>query len=151
MAKLEAERLAAEAAEAEKSIIEAENAPKHRAEELLNGYNWVEQLAKRDFKDGGWEMIMVGLLHQLSKNERQREKCEVLLQHLVPTEIDPSQETVRQQYAELDINFRVQALQIICMLTSETRAIRMYMEECANEMTGFRKEKIEWQRARKQW
>ena len=152
MAKLEAERLAAEAAEAEKSILEAENAPKHRAEELLNGYNWVEQLAKREFKDGGWEMIMVGLLHQLSKNERQKDKCEVLLQHLVPTEIEePTQETVRQQYAELDINLRVQALQIICMLTSETRAIRMYMEECANQMTGFRKDKIELQRTRKQW
>ncbi|KAK4146258.1 uncharacterized protein C8A04DRAFT_9978 [Dichotomopilus funicola] len=150
LAKAEAERLAAEAAAAEKEMQEAEDAPKHQAEELLHDYDWIEQLSKREFKDGGWEMILVGLLHQLSKNERLSAACEELLQQLVPTDIEPSQETVRQQYSALDINYRVQALQIICMLTSETRAIRGYMEDCSETMTGYRKEKIEWQRKRKQ-
>jgi len=150
LAKMEAERLAAEAAAAEKEIQEAEHAPKHRAEEVLEGYDWIEHLRKRDFKDGGWELIMVGLLHQLSKNERQQAACEGLLQQLVPTEIDPSRETVRQRYAALDVNYRVQALQIICMLTAETKAIRGYMEDCSETMTGYRKEKIDWQRKRKQ-
>ncbi|KAK1750792.1 imitation switch two complex protein 1 [Echria macrotheca] len=150
LAKMEAERLAAEAAAAEKEMRQAEDTPRHRAEELLDGYDWIEHLRKRDFKNGGWELIMVGLLHQLSKSERLRASCEELLQQLVPTEIDPSQETVRQRYASLDINYRVQALQIICMLTAETKAIRGYMEDCSETMTGYRKEKIEWQRKRKQ-
>jgi hypothetical protein len=150
MAKLEAERLAAEAAAAEKEQQEAEDAPKHRAEEVLRGYDWIEHLKKRDFKDGGWQMIMVGLLHQLSKKERLHASCEELLQQLVPTDIEPSQETVRQRYAALDVNYRVQALQIICMLTAETKAIRGYMEDCSEQMTAYRKEKIEWQRKRKQ-
>ncbi|KAK4225519.1 imitation switch two complex protein 1 [Podospora fimiseda] len=150
MAKLEAERLAAELAAAEKQEMEVDDTPKHRADEILQDFDWIEQLKKRNFKDGGWELIMVGLLHQLSKNERLKAGCEELLQQLVPADIEPTQETVRERYSTLDVNYRVQALQIICMLTAETKAIRGYMEDCSEQMTAYRKEKIEWQRKRKQ-
>jgi hypothetical protein len=63
--------------------------------------------------------------------------------------MEPTQETARRQYARLDVNLRIQALQIVCMLTAETKAIRGYMEECSNQMTDFRKEKIQYQRDRK--
>ena len=147
LAKLEAERLAAEAAAAEE---EAELETRHRAEELLKDYSWIEHLRNRDFADGGWERIMVGLLHQLSKNPRKEAECEELLLQLVPPDVEPTQETVRQLYAELDVNYRVKALQIICMLTMETKTVRGYMEECSETMTKYRKDKIEWQRQRKQ-
>jgi hypothetical protein len=58
-------------------------------------------------------------------------------------------ETARQQYAKLDVNLRIQALEIVCMLIAETKAVRHYMEECSEQMTGFRKEKIQFQRDRK--
>lgn len=148
LAKAEAERLAAEARAAE--IEAAQRDIKHRAEELLEDYDWIEHLRKRDFKDGGWEMILVGLLHQLSKDERKQEACEDLLAQLVPPDVDPSQETVQQHYASLTLDYRVQALQVLCMLTTRTKAIRAYMEDCSETMTGYRKEKIEWQRQRKQ-
>lgn len=150
LAKLEAERLAAEAAAAEEEELRAELETKHRAEELLQDYSWIEHLRKRDFANGGWERIMVGLLHQLSKNPRKEEECEELLLQLVPPDVEPSQETVQQQYADLDINLRVKALQMICMLTMDTKTVRGYMEECSETMTKYRKDKIEWQRQRKQ-
>ncbi|KAF6825572.1 ddt domain-containing protein [Colletotrichum plurivorum] len=150
LAKAEAERLAAEARAAEKESQNVEPEIKHRAEELLEGYDWIEELRKRDFQNGGWERIMVGLLHQLSKNERFEEACEELLAQLVPPEVEPTQDTVREQYANLDVNYRVQALQTVCLLTTQTKAMRTYMEECSEQMTAFRKEKIEWQRERKQ-
>ena len=93
---------------------------------------------------------MVGLLHQLSKDERHTEICEELLAKLVPPEIEPTKETVREQYGNLDLNLRVSALQTICMLTTATKAMRGYMDECAETQTSYRKEKIEWQRNRKQ-
>lgn len=83
LAKLEAEKLAAEAAEAKKEIEVVENAPKHRADDILADYDWIEHLRKRNFQHGGWQMIMVGLLHQLSKNERLQTRCEELLEQLV--------------------------------------------------------------------
>ncbi|KAM0395678.1 hypothetical protein ACHAO7_005638 [Fusarium culmorum] len=147
LAKAEAERLAAEAAAAEK---ESEEETKHRAEQLLEDYDWIEHLRKRDFSNGGWERILVGLLHQLSENERQHDICEELLHLLVPAGVDATQETVKQRYAELDVNQRVKILQIICMLTTETKAMRGYMEDCSETMTAYRKERIEWQRQRKQ-
>ncbi|KAI1110779.1 ATP-utilizing chromatin assembly and remodelling N-terminal-domain-containing protein [Nemania sp. NC0429] len=149
MAKLEAERLRAEAEAAEKENI-PEATVKHRATELLVDFNWIEELKKRNFQDGGWEMIMVGLLHQLSNNPRQTAACEELLAELVPPNEEPSLELVRDQYSSLDFNLRISALQIICMLTMETKAFRGYMEDCAEVMTRYRKEKIDLQRERKQ-
>lgn len=150
LAKLEAERLAAEVAAAEEEELRAELATKHRAEEALREYNWIEQLRNRNFAEGGWEMMIVGLLHQLSKNPRKEELCEELLLLLVPPNVEPSQETVRQAYSELDINYRVKILQMICMLTMETKAVRGYMEDCSETMTKYRKDKIDWQRQKKQ-
>ena len=149
LAKVEAERIAAEAAAAEEEK-EDEPVVVHRAEELLGDYDWVEELSKRNFKDGGWKLILVGLLHQLSKDERRRAVCEELLAKIVPPDVEPSTETVQQHYSALDINYRVQILQIICMLTMETKAVRGYMEDCSEQMTKYRKEKIEWQRSKKQ-
>jgi len=149
LAKLEAERLRAEAEAAEKEKT-PEVVVKHRAPELLTDFNWIEELMKRSFQDGGWEIIMVGLLHQLSKNPRHTAACEELLGNLVPPDQEPSRELVRDQYSALDLNLRVSALQIICMLTMETKAMRGYMEDCAETMTGYRKDKIEWQRKRRQ-
>ncbi|KAI8628577.1 ATP-utilizing chromatin assembly and remodelling N-terminal-domain-containing protein [Xylariaceae sp. FL1651] len=149
LAKLEAERMRAEAAAAEKEKT-PEVTVKHRASELLVNFNWIEELKNRNFQNGGWEMIMVGLLHQLSKNPRQAAVCEELLAELVPPDEEPSPEVVIDQYSALDLKFRISALQIICMLTMETKAIRGYMDDCAETMTGYRKEKIEWQRNRKQ-
>ncbi|GAW23934.1 hypothetical protein ANO14919_135110 [Xylariales sp. No.14919] len=149
LAKLEAERLRVEAEAAEKEKT-PEITVKHRAPELLIDFNWIEELKKRNFQDGGWEMIMVGLLHQLSKNPRQTVACEELLAALVPPDEEPSVELIRDQYSALDFGLRISALQILCMLTMETKAIRGYMDDCAETMTGYRKEKIEWQRNRKQ-
>jgi hypothetical protein len=92
---------------------------------------------------------MVGLLYQLSKNPRQFEACEPLLKELAPLSMEPTKETARFCYAKLDVNFRIQALQIVCMLTAGTKAIRGYMEDCSEQMTMLRKEKIQWQRDRK--
>ncbi|KAM5446467.1 putative dolichyl-P-Glc:Glc1Man9GlcNAc2-PP-dolichol alpha-1,3-glucosyltransferase [Microsporum audouinii] len=122
---------------------------KHRAADMFVEYDWIDRLRKRDFKNGGWEIILVGLLNRLSLKPRLHETCEEILIHMAPLDAEPTQETARAQYATLDVNLRIQVLQIICMLTVETRAVKNYMEECSNQMTEFRKEKIELQRARK--
>ncbi|RFU29691.1 hypothetical protein B7463_g6624, partial [Scytalidium lignicola] len=147
LAKAEAEALR-QASEAKRSPT-PEPTVNHQAAEMSSSIDWIEKLRKRDFKNGGWQITIAGLLHQLSKDPRYFKPCEELLEQLAPLELEPTQETARQQYAKLDINLRVQALQIVCMLTAETKAIRGYMEECSEQMTSFRKEKIQWQRDRK--
>ncbi|PKX99937.1 chromatin remodeling complex WSTF-ISWI, large subunit [Aspergillus campestris IBT 28561] len=121
----------------------------HRAAEMFGDYGWIDRLRKREFRNGGWELIMVGLLHRLSQRPRMEKACNEILQHLAPLDAEPTQETAQVQYSTLNVNLRIQALQIICMLCLETKAIRNYLEECGNQMTEFRKEKIEHQKARK--
>ncbi|KAG6005751.1 hypothetical protein E4U21_007702 [Claviceps maximensis] len=150
LAKLEAERLAAEAAAAEEEEIRQEQESRTRAEELMREFDWIDHLRKRDFSHGGWERIIVGLLHQLSKDARHKDACEELLAQLVPPDMEPTQAVVQQNYAKLDVNHRVMVLQIICLLTMQTKAVRGYMEDCSETMTKYRKDRIEWQRQKKQ-
>ena len=147
LAKAEAEALKAEPEPAKEPTPEPQSP--HRAAEMQAEIGWIDRLRKRDFKNGGWQIIMVGLLHQLSKNPRNFESCETLLKELAPLDMPATPETARQQYAKLDVNLRIQALEIVCMLIAETKAVRNYMEECSEQMTGFRKEKIQFQRDRK--
>ena len=124
----------------------------HRAPEIdqsIKGSDWRSRLRKRNFKNGKWVVIVVGLLNLLAVNPRLRKDCDQVLAKLAPLDMDPTEETAILQYAHLNVNLRVKILQILCMLSLETPAIRNYMEECTLQMTQFRKERIDHQRIRK--
>ncbi|KIW41418.1 hypothetical protein, variant [Exophiala oligosperma] len=128
---------------------EVETVP-HRAAEMFGEYDWISRLRKRDFKNGGWELVMVGLFHQLSGRPRLTDLCNKLLAHLAPLDAEPTIETARIQYSTMDINLRAEALQIICQLFLETKTVKDFLEDMSNTMTQYRKAKIEHQRARKE-
>ncbi|MCJ1390129.1 hypothetical protein MMC18_002987 [Xylographa bjoerkii] len=124
----------------------------HRGAEIdqcVKGYNWRYRLRKRDFCNGRWIVIVVGLLSLYTVTSRFRKICDEILIQLAPLNMGATEETVISQYAKLDINLRVKVLQFLCMLSLETQAIRGYMEDCTLQMTQFRKEKVEAQRTRK--
>jgi ATP-utilising chromatin assembly and remodelling N-terminal/DDT domain/WSTF, HB1, Itc1p, MBD9 motif 1 len=122
----------------------------HRAAEMFGEYGWIQRLRKRDFRKGGWQLIVVGLLHQVARRPRLQADCDEILTHLAPLDAAPTQQTAWMQYCTMDINMRVKVLQIICMLTLETKAIKAFLEESSGQMTELRKNKIEHQRARKE-
>ncbi|KIV95445.1 hypothetical protein PV10_03101 [Exophiala mesophila] len=122
----------------------------HRAAEMFDEYGWIDRLRKRDFRNGGWELIMVGLLHQVSGRPRLTDDCNAILTHLAPLDADAVIDTAAIQYSTMDINLRAQALQIICRLFLETKTVKDFLEEMSNTMTQYRKTKIEHQRTRKE-
>ena len=123
----------------------------HRAADLFTEeYGWIERLRKRDFQNGGWQMILAGLLHQVAGRPRLAKVCEPILVHLAPLNADPTTETVLFQFSTMDINLRAQALQTICQLFLETKAVKRFLEEMSATMTTYRKKKIEHQRTRKE-
>ena len=122
----------------------------HRAAEMFGDYGWVERLRKRDLRNGGWELVMVGLLHQLSGRPRVTHVCNKILSHLAPLDADAVIDTARISYSTMDINLRAEALQLICQLLLETKTVKDFLEEMSNTMTQYRKIKIEHQRARKE-
>ncbi|KAL8972555.1 MAG: hypothetical protein Q9183_000481 [Haloplaca sp. 2 TL-2023] len=124
----------------------------HRATEMdqsTRPYDWKTRLRRRDFSDGNWVYIIVGLLNQLSNNPRRRSDCDAVLSKLAPLDEEPTVQTAILQYTMLDINTRVKILELLCMLSLDTKAIRSYMEDCTNNMTEHRKERIDFQRKRK--
>nr|POE59377.1 imitation switch two complex protein 1 [Quercus suber] len=121
----------------------------HRASEMLSSRDWKTRLAERDFERGGWQIILVGLLYQLSANASLKSRCDRILAELAPIDLPPTQETARLQYKYLDINLRINALQVITMLSIGTKAVRDFLEQCSEDMTDVRKRKMECQRERK--
>lgn len=121
----------------------------HRAPEMLGERGWKSRLAARDFEAGGWQAILIGLLHQLSANPMFKPRCDKILAELAPIDMDPTQDTARQQFAALDVNLRVSALQMITILSISTAAVKEFLEQCSDDMTDVRKRKIEHQREKK--
>ena len=124
----------------------------HRAVDMdhsTRSYDWKMRLRKRDFADGRWVVIIVGLLYQLSRDTRLTASCNEILKHLAPLDMEATPETALFQYQSLNINLRIRILQILCMKSLETKVIRQYMEDCSAQMTEHRKEKNEVQRTRK--
>lgn len=122
----------------------------HRAAEMLAEYGWVDRLKARDFANGGWQAVMVGLLYQLSLDVRQKAVCESVLSQLAPLDEEPTQEVARQRYSTLDVNLKIAALEIITLLSLSTKALRNYLETCSEDMTSTRKSKLEHQKVRKE-
>jgi len=121
----------------------------HRAAEMLGERGWKTRLAARDFENGGWQVILAGLLHQLSANPMFTARCTKILPELAPVDAEPSAKTAEMQFADLNINLRILALQMITMLSIGTKAVKEFLEACSDDMTDVRKRKIEHQREKK--
>ena len=123
----------------------------HRAAEMdhhVRGYDWKMRLRKRDFQEGRWVIIIVGLLNQLAANARLANTCNDILVHLAPLDGEPTPAAAFAQYQILDINRRIKILQILCMKSLETKVIKQYMEDCSAQMTDHRRERND---AKRHW
>ncbi|KAH7408643.1 ALG6, ALG8 glycosyltransferase family-domain-containing protein [Phaeosphaeria sp. MPI-PUGE-AT-0046c] len=122
----------------------------HSAEKFLDDFDWVEQCKIRNFREGGWQSIVVGLLHRLSSDPKQEEGCNKILAQLVPANEEPTMESIASNYVQLDVNLRISALDLLLSLTIATEAFREELGKSGLEMTRLRKEKIDYQRKRKE-
>ena len=123
--------------------------PSHRAAEMMGERSWRTRLGARDLEDGGYQLILVGVLHQLSANPIFKPRCDKILAELAPMDMPPNKDTAWTQFAKLDINLRISALQMITMLSLSTQAVKGFLEQCSDDMTDVRKRKIDHQREKR--
>lgn len=123
--------------------------PAHRAAEMLGERGWRTRLGARDMEDGGWQLILVGLLHQMSAATLYKPRCDIVLAELAPIGKPANKATAWDQFTHLDINHRISALQMITQLSLSTPAVKLFLEQCSDDMTDVRKRKIEHQRVKK--
>jgi hypothetical protein len=122
----------------------------HKAEQFCSEFNWIEQCKIRNFREGGWQAIMVALLYRLSFDPIQKDACDEVLAQLVPPGEEPTIEAIANHYVHMDVNLRVSALERILRMTVATEAFRDQLLAAAQDMTKLRKEKIDFQRKRKE-
>lgn len=121
----------------------------HHALEMIGETSWEQRVVQRDFADGGWQVILVGLLAQLSHSEIWSTQILPVLTHLAPADLPPTRETAQDQYTTLDINDRIAALGVLITLSFCTTQIKNSFDIRSEEMTGIRKQKVDTQRKRK--
>lgn len=122
----------------------------HRAIEVPGAQDWEARAGARDFSNGGWQIVLVGLLHRLSLSPIWKERADKILAWLAPIETIPDSQTPRIRFATMDINLRILALQMITMLSISSPAIKNFLETSSEDMTGERKKKIELQKKKRQ-
>ncbi|KAF2003169.1 glycosyltransferase family 57 protein [Amniculicola lignicola CBS 123094] len=122
----------------------------HQATEFLEDFNWIEQCKIRNFREGGWQAILVGLIYALSHSPVHKDACDQILAELVPAEEDATVENISKRYTYLDVNLRILALEMALQLTVDTPTFRDQLVAASQEMTRLRKEKIDYQRKRKE-
>ena len=122
----------------------------HKASEFLTDFDWIEQCKIRNFREGGWQAMLVALLYRLSFSPVQKEACDEILAELVPPDEEPSTESIAHHYVYLDVNLRIAALEMVLRLTVATEIFRDQLVAASLEMTRLRKEKIEYQKKRKE-
>jgi hypothetical protein len=122
----------------------------HKATEFLADFDWFEQCKIRNFREGGWQAMLVGLLHRLSYNPSHKDACDEVLGKLVPPNEEPTVEQIAKNYVYMDVNLRISALEMALRLTVTTETFRDQIVAASQEMTRLRKEKIDFQRKRKE-
>ncbi|KAF2852587.1 glycosyltransferase family 57 protein [Plenodomus tracheiphilus IPT5] len=122
----------------------------HNAAEFVTDFDWVDLCKVRNFRDGNWQAIVVALLYRLSFDPVLKESCDEVLAQLVPADQENTIDTIAANYNDLDVNLRVSALDIMLRMTVTTEAFRDQLVAAAQEMTRLRKEKIDYQRKRKE-
>jgi hypothetical protein len=122
----------------------------HQAAKFFEDFDWMEQCKTRNFGEGGWQAIIVAILHRLSVDPIYKDACDEILAQLVPSGVEPTMDTIATHYGQLDVNLRISALDLTLRLTVATDDFRNQLIAAAQEMTRLRKEKIDFQRKRKE-
>lgn len=111
---------------------------------VFKNVDWKERLRRRLFKDGGWQQIIVGLLHSLLYVPEWKESITSILDTLAPLNESVALYTTYRAYMEsLSFEHRVKIITILCELLHSSQLVRGYIEKCMDESTRIRRERLE--------
>ncbi|KAI9013772.1 ATP-utilizing chromatin assembly and remodelling N-terminal-domain-containing protein [Phycomyces nitens] len=95
----------------------------------------------------GWEDVLIGCINQLAPPEKVPE-FDRILNALVPKP-DSTLEERQSAYVSLCLKDKITILELLVQTVNECSFIKEYMEECQDQLTELRKQKIELSRERK--
>ncbi|KAI5952199.1 hypothetical protein CANMA_005075 [Candida margitis] len=125
---------------------EQEDEPSHSAYEYLRyrGTPWHDRLRKRNFKDGNWQIILIGVLSLIEDVPNYHQIVQDIFKSLAPKDGSVSAATLRTNFYEhLDINLKLHALCILTDLLITSPLVRSYIEESLEQQTSLRRTRLE--------
>ena len=108
------------------------------------GTSWDERLRKRNFKDGNWQCILLGILSLVEHVPSYKPIIEKIYHKLAPKDKPCTAISVRNQfYEDLDIDLKFQALSILINLISSSNIVRNNIDECLESLTVLRRNRLD--------
>ncbi|EGW30453.1 uncharacterized protein SPAPADRAFT_143258 [Spathaspora passalidarum NRRL Y-27907] len=118
----------------------------HNAYICMNYRNipWHERLRKRNFKDGNWQCILLGVLSLVEHVPHYKTIIEQAYLKLAPKEKPATSSTVVNQfYQELDIDLKLQILNILIDLIITSPLVRNYIDDCLEQSSQLRRMRLD--------
>ncbi|KAK6466076.1 hypothetical protein DFJ63DRAFT_302555 [Scheffersomyces coipomensis] len=118
----------------------------HNAYIVMNHRNssWDDRLRKRNFKDGNWQCILLGLLSQVEYVPTYQPIIEKLYHVLAPKDLPATPSTVLNQfYEKVDINLKFKVLKLLVDLLISGTKVRSYIDECLDASTNLRRNRLD--------
>ncbi|KAG2732813.1 hypothetical protein G9P44_003803 [Scheffersomyces stipitis] len=118
----------------------------HFAYQVMNyrGTPWHDRLRKRNFKDGNWQCILLGVLSLVDYVPNYKPIIDKVFKKLAPKTMPATPATVLNQfYEEMDIDLKFQTLNILVDLLISGSVVRTYIDECLESSTVFRRNRLD--------
>ncbi|QPG74759.1 hypothetical protein FOA43_002092 [Brettanomyces nanus] len=106
--------------------------------------SWKERLRKRQFKNGGWLIILLGIFSLVDYIPDYMDTINEIDCILAPGDYKPTHVTVENNFYEsLSSELRVKALDILVSLLLNSSIIRDYIDKVAEDSSNLRRERFE--------
>lgn len=106
--------------------------------------SWKNRLSTRNFKDGDWQIVLLGILDIISDVKEFRPTIRQVFDTLAPIDSQCSQVAILNQfYKELSVELRLKVLNMLCSLLMDSQLVRQHMEKCLEGSTQLRRERLE--------
>ncbi|KAG2217309.1 hypothetical protein INT45_013005, partial [Circinella minor] len=111
------------------------------------GQSWDDELIPVENDREGWEDVLIGCINHITTPDRVSQ-VDRIFNLLVPDE-ETTLEEREEAYLRLSLTDKVYMLGMLVGVVNECAFIKEFMEECQEQMTELRKQKIDLSRERK--
>lgn len=135
----------AESADSPLSDVSDPSGEQHQAYELLNyrGVRWQQRVSRGAFRDGGWQVVLLGVLSNLEHTPHAPEIDQVF-RALAPLDATPLPlAAMRNFHSNLSVPLRLLCLSLLCDLLVNGNVIRSYIDRSMEDATRIRRERLE--------
>lgn len=124
-----------------------EDNSEHNAHSVMNyrGIKWHERLRKRNFKDGNWQIILLGVLSMVEYVTEYQPIIKRVNKTLAPSLISPATPltVLTEFYDSMGIDLRMKTLHIVTSLLVNGTLVRNYIDESLEACTTLRRTRLD--------